>query len=127
MRRVVDTVINHHKQNPKMLLVYAILLYAFAQTLAWLQINGQFVCQWCKDNPFPLSLMGIPISYMFIVATNLTFVALSGQAWPGRLLTFAVGIVIFTTLTYAVLGEAVTWKTAVSLFLTLVIIILQVF
>jgi len=126
MRQMTDRLIHSHKHNKKMLLVYAILLFAFAQTLAWIQINGQFVCEWCKNNTLILSLLGIPISYLFITATGLAFEGLGGVAWPGRLLTFAVGIVVFTTLTYALMGEPLTWKTAVSLALTLVIILLQV-
>ncbi len=109
-----------------MLLVYAIAMFAAAQGMAWLQINGQFVSEWCKNNTLLLSLLGIPISYLFIHATGLTFIALDNKAWPGRLLTFAVGIVVFTLLTWLLLGEHITWKTAVSLFLTLIIIALQI-
>jgi len=109
-----------------MLVLYAIAMFAAAQGLAWLQINGQFVSEWCKSNSFLLSLLGIPISYLFIHATGLTFVALDNRAWPGRLLTFAVGIVMFTILTWLLLGEPLTWKTVVSLLLTFIIIALQI-
>lgn len=115
-----------YKTRPKMLLVYAIAMFAAAQGMAWLQINGQFVSEWCKNNAFLLSLLGVPISYLFIHATGLTFIALDNKAWPGRLLTFAVGIVVFTLLTWLLLGETITWKTAVSLFLTIIIIALQI-
>lgn len=115
-----------YRTRPKMLLVYAIAMFAAAQGMAWLQINGQFVSEWCKNNSFLLSLLGIPISYLFIHATGLTFVALDNKAWPGRLLTFAVGIVVFTLLTWLLLGEHITWKTMISLFLTLIIIALQI-
>lgn len=108
------------------LLTLAIAMFALAQSMAWLQINGQFVSDWCKNNSFLLSLLGVPISYLFIHATGLTFVALDNKAWPGRLLTFAVGIVVFTVLTWLLLGEQLTWKTAVSLTLTLIIIALQI-
>jgi hypothetical protein len=114
------------KRHPKMLLFGAILLYFIAQSLAWFQINGQFVSPWCKEHPFILSLIGIPISYLFIVATDWTFQALAGSVWPGRLLTFACGIVVFTMLTYLLLGEGLTVKTIISLILTLIIILLQV-
>jgi hypothetical protein len=117
---------NTYRTRPKMLLLLAILMFAAAQGIAWLQINGQFVSEWCKNNSFLLSLLGIPISYLFIHATGLTFIALDNKAWPGRLLTFAVGIVVFTLLTWLVLGEQVTWKTALSLFLTCIIIALQI-
>jgi hypothetical protein len=60
-----------------------------------------------------------------MLATNLSFQALAGQVWPGRLLAFAVGIVVFTVFTNIFLGEGLTTKTIISLFLTLVIMILQ--
>ena len=105
------------KKYPKSMLIAAILLYFLAQSLAWFQINGQFL----------MSLIGVPISYLFIKATDLTFRALEGTVWPGRILTFACGIVVFTILTYTLLGEAITWKTGVSLLLTCIIILLQIF
>jgi len=115
------------KKYPKSMLIAAILLYFLAQSLAWFQINGQFVHSWCKEHVFLMSLIGVPISYLFIKATDLTFRALESTVWPGRILTFACGIVVFTILTYALLGEAITWKTGVSLLLTCIIILLQIF
>jgi len=115
------------KKHPKTMLIAAILLYFLAQSLAWFQINGQFVYSWCKEHVFLMSLIGVPISYLFIKATDLTFRALEGTVWPGRILTFACGIIVFTILTYTLLGEAITWKTGLSLILTCVIILLQIF
>jgi len=108
-----------------MILTSAILIYFVAQAIAWLQLNGQFVWPWMKEHPFLLSLLGVPISYLLMLATNLSFQALAGQVWPGRLLAFAVGIVVFTVFTNIFLGEGLTTKTIISLFLTLVIMILQ--
>ena len=60
------------KKHPKTMLIAAILLYFLAQSLAWFQINGQFVYTWCRDHIFLMSLIGVPISYLFIKATDLT-------------------------------------------------------
>lgn len=73
-----------------------------------------------------MALVGVPVSYLFIIATRYSHTAFNGKIWPGRILTFATGIIIFTTLTHLFLNEAVTWKTGVSLFLTFIIILLQV-
>jgi hypothetical protein len=72
-----------------------------------------------------MALMGVPVSYLFITATKLCYVAFDSKIWPGRILTFASGIIIFTTLTHVFLGEPMTWKTMVSIFLTFIIILLQ--
>jgi hypothetical protein len=108
-----------------MILTAAILIYFVAQAIAWLQLNGQFVWPWMKEHPFLLSLLGIPISYLLMLATNLSFQALAGQIWPGRLLAFAVGIVVFTVFTNIFLGEGFTTKTVISLILTAIIMALQ--
>jgi hypothetical protein len=108
-----------------MLLTAAILIYFAAQSIAWLQLNGQFVWPWMKEHPFLLSLLGVPISYLLMLATNLAFQALQGQVWPGRLLAFAVGIVVFTVFTNVFLGEGFTIKTIISLILTAIIMALQ--
>lgn len=109
-----------------MLIFYGLLCYVIAQSIAWLQINGQFVSTWCKNHPFLLSITGIPISYFLILATGYIYEALDGKTWPGRLLGFAVGIIIFTLFTNWFLGEAITWKTGVSLLLTIIIILIQI-
>jgi hypothetical protein len=109
-----------------MLLALGIGCFLVAQGLAWLQINGQFINEWCKKNTLLLSLLGVPISYFFIWGTGFIFEALDGRTWPGRLLTFAVGIIVFTVFANVFLGESVNLKTAISLILTLIIILIQV-
>lgn len=122
----VDVVKTTHANPKRMLLLAAILVFSLAQAAAWFQINGQFINEWCKKHPMILSLLGIPISYFLILGTQLAFEGLDHKAWPGRLLAFACGMLIFTVLTYYLLGEALTWKTIVSIVLTLIIIVLQV-
>jgi hypothetical protein len=113
------------KTNKNMVLIGSILLFTFAQSLAWYQNNGQFVYPWFKEHKFLLSLLGVPISYLFITATGMSYEAL-GKAWPGRLLTFATGITVYTILTFMLMNEVPTWKSILSLILTAIIVILQV-
>lgn len=108
-----------------MVLLGSILLFTFAQSLAWYQNNGQFVYPWIKDHKFLMSLLGVPISYIFITATGMSYEAL-GKAWPGRLLTFATGITVYTLLTFVLMNEIPSWKSILSLVLTGIIVILQV-
>ena len=110
-----------------MIIAYALLLLCAAQAIAWFQINGQFVNEWCKNNTLLMSMLGMPISYLMIIGVKHVATATNGAVWPGRLVTFACGIVIFTLFTWLILGEAVSWKTAVSLLLTTAILTLQLF
>ena len=108
-------------------LILCIGTYLLAQIITWFQLNGQFVWPWFKDNPFILCLFGIPISYIFIEATRLSFIAFDGIIWPGRLLGFGLGMLTFAIFAYAFLGEGLTWKTVTSLILGTALVMIQIF
>ena len=69
----------------------------------------------------------VPISYMFIKATALVVSYFDGLLWPGRFIGFASGVVSFAFLSYFFMGEGITAKTGLSLFLAFVIVCIQVF
>ena len=48
-----------------------------------------------------------------------------GELWPIRLLGFATGMISFPFITYFMLGEGITLKTAVSILLAIIIMLLQ--
>ena len=108
-------------------LILCIAAYLLAQIITWFQLNGQFIWPWFKDNTWILCIFGIPISYIFIEATRLSFVAFDGVIWPGRLLGFAMGMLTFAICTNVFLGEGLTAKTITSLALATVLVCIQVF
>ena len=108
-------------------LITGTLLFLFAQILVWYQINGQFLSDWIKSHPLIMSLMGIPISYLYIVATKDLVIAFDGELWPQRLIGFAMGMIAFAFLTWFHLNETLTAKTAVTLALAAAIVLIQVF
>jgi hypothetical protein len=109
-------------------LVMGCVLFVLGQTGAWYQSNLQFFNSWAKAHPILLSVvLGIPISYLYIIASQYTFQAFNGDLWPSRLLAFAMGIVVFTILAWVHLDQGVTMKTAVSLMLATTIVLIQVF
>ena len=55
------------------------------------------------------------------------FIAFDGVLWPGRLLGFATGIFSFAACTNIFMGEGLTNKTIISLILSLVLVLIQVF
>jgi len=109
-----------------MLIVLGLSLFVIGQSLAWFQINGQFMSEWCKSHPILLSLLGVPIGLAFMYGTSYLYDGFYGQTWPARLLTFAVGIIVFILCTNWFLGESLTWKTIISLLLTFIIILIQI-
>jgi len=108
-------------------LIWGAFLFLVGQVLVWYQINGQFLSEWIKKHPLVMSLMGIPISYVYIWATHHLVVAYNGELWPQRLIGFAMGMIAFSFLTWFHLNEAITAKTAVTLALAAAIVLIQVF
>ena len=109
-----------------MLILSSIIVFLIAQTLAWLQINGQFIWPWVKQHQLVVSFVGVPISYLLMWASDLAYEGMDSKLWPGRFMAFAIGMVVFTILTSTLLGEGLTVKSGLSLFLALLILILQV-
>ena len=112
-------------ESKRMLIILALIIFFVAQVIAWVQINGQFISPWIKDHPFTMSLLGIPISYLLMLATNYAYAGMDGKIWPGRLLAFAMGILVFTIFTAVFLKEGMSIKTVVSLVLSFILIGLQ--
>jgi hypothetical protein len=108
-------------------LITGTLLFLLGQILVWYQINGQFLSNWIKNHPLVMSLMGIPISYVYIVATRDLVIAFDGELWPQRLIGFSMGMIAFAFLTWFHLNQAITAKTAVTLALAAAIVLIQVF
>ena len=95
--------------------------------MVWFQTNGQFMWPWFKKNPIIIALAGSVAGYMFIIATKYVAEYYDGLIWPGRFIGFSSGIMSFTFLTWYFLGEGINFKTAVSLFLAILLIVIQLF
>lgn len=102
-------------------------LFTIGQITVWFQTNGQFISPWIKNNPFIMSLIGIPISLTYIWATTYIVEYYNGELWPSRLIGFATGILSFSFLTYIYLGEGLSLKTLITLILAIAIVLIQVF
>jgi multidrug transporter EmrE-like cation transporter len=109
-----------------MKVVYALLLGAIGQVVSFLQLQGQSIWKFPKDNPYVMMLLGLPISLLFIKSTKLMnehFLA----SWPGRLIGFGVGVVVFTIMSWFLFREHPTPKTLTCLGLAFLIVVLQIF
>lgn len=109
-----------------MKIVYAIILAALAQVISFIQLQGQMVWKFPKENPYIMMLLGLPISLIFIKTTKLFNEHYSAN-WPGRLIGFGVGIIIFTILSWMIFKEHPTPKTITCLSLATLIVLLQIF
>lgn len=102
-------------------------LAILAQTLTFVQLQGQFKYNWMKDNPFIVSLIGIPISLIYLLSVKYLVSYFEGQLWPSRLLGFTAGAIVFTYMAHYWFQEPFTTKTGVCLFLSLCIMAIQLF
>lgn len=98
-----------------------------AQILTFLQIQGYVKYQWVKDNMFFVTLFGIPLAWLYMKSSDYFATAADGALWPGRLIGFGVGIIVFTAMSYGLFREPLTTKTIISLLLSVVIIMIQIF
>ena len=71
--------------------------------------------------------MGMPITWIFMMATKHLIGWSDGVLWPTRLIGFSVGIVVFAILSKVLFGETISAKTAVCIGLALLIIVVQIF
>ena len=108
-------------------LLYTIILFFIAQSFGWFQANGQFISKWFKDYPIVWAFtLGGLTSYLFMLGHKYSYQAFDGVTWPGRMLAFSIGILIFTAFAWLFLGEAITAKTYISLILAAAIIAIQI-
>jgi|TARA_B100001094_G_scaffold39256_1_gene33705 hypothetical protein len=108
-------------------LILCLLLFVIAQTMVWLQLNGQFVWDSFRKYEWVLILCGLPISWVFLEATRQGVAAFDGLLWPQRFLAFACGIIIFSLFTWLLKGEGINTKTLISLCLASCLVLIQIF
>ena len=104
----------------------AFITIVIAQVLAYLQTQSQFCWTWSKTHPLLMSITGIPISILLIYFTKYCALAFDGQVWPGRLIGFAVGAIVFAFMSNLIMNEPFSAKTIVCLCLSALILLVQV-
>jgi len=108
------------------LIILTILIFFLNNIFIWYQLNGQLVWDFWKTPKGIVTslLMGIPITAMFWLATKWGYQGF-GTLWPVRFMGFATSMMTFPIMTWLYLGEVMTLKTIITLFLALIIMLLQ--
>ena len=109
-----------------MKLFLAILLLSIVYVIGWYQIHGQFLWDWFKKYEYYLIWISVPSTLISIRAIKLINEHFNGLIWPNRILTFTIGIILFTFLTSYHFGEKLSLKTLTLLCLCGIIVTLQV-
>jgi multidrug transporter EmrE-like cation transporter len=108
-------------------LAISLLLVLVVQVISFLQLQGQFLSEWMKKNTLLVTLLGLPISYLLIKFTKYCALGFDGQIWPGRLIGFGVGVVVFTSMSWLLMREPLSAKTLICLVLAVLILLVQIF
>ncbi len=108
-------------------LTIALVLITIAQTITYFQLQSQFIWDWAKSHPILLAAIGFPISYILIFYTKYCALAFNGEVWPGRLIGFAIGAIVFALCSKIFLDEPMTAKTVICLILAAIILTIQIF
>ena len=112
--------------DPK-LLTLGFIYFVLSATAIWFQTHAQFFNEWSKDNAILVAIPGFVISYWSIKATENIAEVYDGAVWPARLIGFGIGIILFSILTWVILGEKIEIKSAVCVLLAFCILIIQLF
>lgn len=101
-------------------------LIFIGQILVWFQAYGPLRIEYLKGNNLFMYGIAIPIAVLFVNGTRIGFNACSEVMWPIRFLTFSLGVISFTFLTWHFNGEGLSTKTITCLLLAMIIILIQV-
>ena len=109
------------------LLTLGAIYFVIGQIIIWFQSHLQFFNNWSKDNPLLIAIPGVLVSYVSILATKHLAEAYGGLVWPSRLIGFGIGIILFSALTWILLGEKIEMKSLVCVILAFCILLIQLF
>ncbi len=98
-------------------LIKGMLLGLIAQILTFIQLQGNIKWGLLSKYPIMTLLASIPMAWLFMKSVEYFVVAYDGEIWPSRLIGFAIGIIVFATMSILMFKEPITAKTFVCLIL----------
>jgi len=107
-------------------IIYGIMYGLLGQMGSFMQLQGAMKLGWYPKYYWPVLLMSVPLSWLYIKSVEHFVAAFDGQLWPSRLIGFGLGITIFSIMSHFMFKEPLTPKTLVCIGLGLTIIAIQV-
>ena len=127
MRNGVITQGYHHLKHMSNKILIGVILFLLGHICVFFQLNGQFKWEWFNNNKLALVLLGVPISYIYLMATKYTVEGLDGIMWPARFIGFSIGMVVYAFGVSHFFNQGITLKVAVSLALAFTLLCIQIF
>ena len=107
-------------------IIYGIMYGLLGQVGSFMQLQGAMKLGWFPKYFWPVLLMSVPLSWLYIKSVEHFLAAFDGQLWPSRLIGFGLGITIFSIMSHFLFKEPLTPKTLVCIGLGLTIIGIQI-
>ena len=107
-------------------LIKGMLLGLVAQILTFIQLQGNIKWGLLSKYPIMTLMVSIPMAWLFMKSVEYFVVAYNGEIWPSRLIGFAIGIIVFATMSVLMFKEPITAKTFVCLILACFILGVQI-
>jgi hypothetical protein len=108
-------------------IIFILTVYLFSQAFTFYQLQGHLWSKWIKNNPFIMTLLGVPVGYLVILASREMVSLYNGETWPNRIIGFSIGVIVFSFMAWLILKEPMTTKTLICLSLSFVILLIQLF
>ena len=108
-------------------ILFIFFVYVFSQAFTFYQLQGHLWNDWIKRNPFLMTLMGVPVGYLVILASREMVSLYDGHTWPNRIIGFSIGVFVFGIMSWVLLKEPMNLKTIISLCLSFIILCIQLF
>lgn len=108
-------------------LFVGMVMFLVAHILAFYQLNGQFLWKSFVKNEWAVAASGIILSFFYIWGTKYVVEAFNGIMWPGRLIGFGVGMIVYAIMVSYYFNEGINLKTLTSLALATTLVFIQVF
>lgn len=106
-------------------ILFIFSVYTIAQIFTFYQLQGHLWNKWIKDNTLMMSILGVPITYITILASREMVNLWNGQTWPNRIIGFALGVFVFSFMAWFTLKEPISPKTSVCLILSFIVLLIQ--
>lgn len=111
-------------------LLYCFMCCITLHILAWFSTNLQLMSNfsWSSKTLLIAVCFAVPCTLCAYFGTKFGYAALGESAWSARFFIHATSYLVFPFLTYYLLGESMfTLKTVLSVVLSLVIILIQIY
>ena len=107
-------------------IIYGIMYGLLGQVGSFMQLQGAMKLGWFPKYFWPVLLMSVPLSWLYIKSVEHFLAAFDGQLWPSRLIGFGLGITIFSIMSHFMFKETLSPKTLVCIGLGISIILIQI-